>query len=51
LTSRDSLGVVVQVEFESNIRKQLIIYTFQALTSKHFQCGFGRFNLHRRISG
>jgi hypothetical protein len=39
--------LAAQVEFESNTRRQFIIFQFQALSSRRFQRGFDRGNLHR----
>ena len=40
-------GLAAQVEFESKIRKQIIVFEFQALSSRCFQLGSHRFNVHR----
>ena len=45
------LGVATQVEFESKTSKLFIIFQFQALSSRRFQHGFHRFDLHRPTSG
>jgi hypothetical protein len=39
--------VAAQVDFESRSRKKYITIWFQALSSKRFQLGFDRVNLHR----
>jgi len=39
--------VAAQVEFECRSRKQFITVEFQALSSRWFQLGFDRVNLHR----
>jgi hypothetical protein len=41
------LAVAEQDEFESNILKQYRIFWFQALSSRRFQRGIDRVNLHR----
>jgi hypothetical protein len=41
------LGLAAQVEFESRIGKQIILFEVQALSSRRFQHAFHRFNLHR----
>jgi len=43
----DRLGVAVQVDFESKYRRRYLISRFQALSSRRFQRGFDRVNLHR----
>ena len=40
-------GVAAQVEFESKILKQCITLELLGLTSRRFQLGFHRVNLHR----
>jgi hypothetical protein len=39
--------VAAQVEFESNTSKRFIMFMFQALSSRRFQLGFDKVNLHR----
>ena len=40
-------GVAAQVEIESKTCKHFIIFQFQALSSRCFERGFDRVNLHR----
>jgi hypothetical protein len=41
------LGVAARVDFDSKVRKQVIILWSQAIRSRRFQRGFHRVNLHR----
>ena len=42
-----ALHVAAQAQFESEVLRRFIILQFQELSSKRFQHGFHRFNLHR----
>ena len=44
---RRAHGVAAQIEFESKVWKQSIMFQFQAPSSKRFQHGFHRVNPHR----
>jgi len=48
---RGCLVVAAQVEIESIFLKRSVIFQFRALSSRRFQRGFDRFNMHRPASG